>query len=189
VSGDLVTFSPRLQTALSFLSAARQADPDPETAVVYMTALSDISDDAIERACHELAKRPRKDFEPALPTVGTIRETALALQQADADLAARAKLLPWPSKAQPDEPTFFCVQCFDEPNGFRVFACPGVGDQRDATMGLAPDRHPCGRPKSHRPHTYSERCGCVDTNPVIRAHRERARAAQRLRQADKGKHS
>lgn len=76
------------------------------------------------------------------------------------------------------EPRFYCLACLDEPNGWRIFWCRGDGRLRaqpeDKPRHLAgTDTQPCGRTKEHPPHSYSERCACRDTNPVIAEHRRR----------------
>lgn len=45
-----------------------------------------------------------------------------------------------------DEPTFACIKCWDEPNGWQ---------QRRICNG-----HECERRKPHAPHTFTMRCPC-----------------------------
>lgn len=160
----------RAQTALSYLSAARQANPDPETAGVYLTALSDVDPALLERACRELANEPRGEYGTALPDVGTIRRRCEALAVADQDRAERAKLLPMPASRR-NEPTYHCLQCFDEPNGWLVRVCPGDD------VGTVDEYH-CGRVHTHARHTFAMRCECLPTNPVIRWKKDRMRSGR-----------
>lgn len=80
-----------------------------------------------------------------------------------------------PARQDLGEPTYHCIDCKDEPNGWRVFWCPGVGDSHSGE--LLPGRAICARRHDHYPHSYVERCGCIDTNPVIQTHRLRMREA------------
>lgn len=63
-----------------------------------------------------------------------------------------------------------CQRCND--GGQELFRCDGgTGNRgsRDAHLRLAP----CGRRFPHAPHSYADRCACVETNPVIAARRLR----------------
>ena len=91
------------------------------------------------------------------------------------------------------EPTYHCPSCLDERSGWRLFWCPGVGDGRVHDFGV-PEAHVgrtrqvCGRFRAHDSHPYAERCTCVETNPVIQAHRQRSReAAEKYAARDKAK--
>jgi len=78
------------------------------------------------------------------------------------------------------QPTFYCADCQDEPSGWRIFECRGVGpfaSTRDKPY------FPCARLQEHGPHSYADRCHCLNTNPVTRAARERMVAAQERREA------
>ena len=82
-----------------------------------------------------------------------------------------------------DEPTFHCLECFDEPHGWRLHWCRGAGTSRVAVedkgsrfMGMA--TRECGRMKRHPPHSFTDPCACRDTNPVIARHRERLASYQ-----------
>ncbi len=75
-----------------------------------------------------------------------------------------------------DEPTFHCLNCFDEPAAWRFWWCQGKGKQRDLVPTERVSSFPicdCGRWKPHGPHTYMARCECSDTNPIIGEHRRR----------------
>lgn len=83
-----------------------------------------------------------------------------------------------------DEPTFACTGCFDEPNGWRSFWCPGAGRLHLASRpdwAYGPTLG-CGVSKSHDAHAYVERCECFGTNPVVRARKEREARQARERQ-------
>jgi len=78
-----------------------------------------------------------------------------------------------------NEPTFHCAVCRDEPSGWRAFECRGSGL---SASGIEKRYVPCARLREHYAHSYVERCGCYDTNPVTKAIRERMAAAQAKRQ-------
>ena len=143
--------SVRLDAALSKLATARAATVDEFTLLTYADVLADVDVSLIERACFEMAKAPRADFEAALPSAGAIRAQAEHLSSADRVRTAAAKLLPMP-KSEDDEPRYFCSECCDEPSGWRILTCP-----------LAP----CGRLKAHVPHPYAVHCHCWHVNPAV----------------------
>lgn len=176
---------PSAGAALARLAIARGSVPDEATAVIYLDLLQDVDAACLAEACDELAREPRREFESALPDVGTIRARAEDVGRRWRAEAAHAKLLPAPHKSHDREPTFFCLDCLDEPNALRIFWCYGVGSQR-VGIDAKPDRahgaiHPCGRLQEHGPHTYAERCQCSETNPVIARARERERASKAKR--------
>lgn len=180
---SILTPIERVSGALTYLSAARQASIDEETFGVYMLALNGLEPDVIERACYALGAKQRKAFEPAMPTVGDIREACGDVAREDAATQAKALLLPAPPTKE-NEPTFHCFECMDEPNGWRLFYCLGKGDLHQ----FAPPAHapgpvfPCGRLKRHPPHTYAERCKCLATNPVIARAKEFANVSRLKRE-------
>ncbi len=181
----------RRREALKFLALARQADPDVATASAYLVALRDLDPGLLEEACYQLANEPRPDYGSALPDVGTIRARASRVARERREAERRAKVvLALPTRSGPDEPTFFCTRCFDEPSGWQIVWCPGTGDARQVEppkRALETRIAPCGRRPNpgldHLPHTYAERCGCYETNPVIARHRERERKRQQERAA------
>ena len=85
----------------------------------------------------------------------------------------------------PDEPTFFCYLCQDEPSGWRSVWCPGSGrgwqaDPHERHMALT--RQVCARPLAHAAHPWVEKCACAAVNPVAATARARgARATSRPR--------
>lgn len=150
--------------ALKFLAVARQADPDFETSGVYLIALADLDSRLVMRACRQLALEPRLDFMPAMPAVGTIRALVAELARADAEAERHARYLPRPAS---DEPTYVCLTCLD---GYWVksFWCPGRGsDQPKHARHDGLVTRPCVRRNLHAPHTWTEKCSCVETNPVV----------------------
>lgn len=143
--------------ALIGLSIARQATFPAEQHDVYEDLLSDISDQGLIDACRELARKPRANFEPAMPAVGDIRRVVseLDLQRRNRPIAR--------ALTSGGEPSFYCNRCED--NGWIVGNCPG---------GLM---RVCGRPNklewadeggphaiAHAPcnhaHTYVRACVC-----------------------------
>lgn len=165
----------RHQHALKFLATARQADIDLEAGGVYLIALRDIDPSALEAACRRLAQQSRKDYEPAMPTVGAIRALAEQLAR-EAEDAAHLKRLPPPTRDDEDGPRYACPDCQDGEWGPAMW-CPGSGAERATTKH---ERHAkletvnCGRPKPHAAHTFVQRCHCWGRNPnVERKRRER----------------
>lgn len=169
--------------ALKFLSVARQAEMDFDASGVYLIALADLDPALVMRACRELAHEPRREFEAAMPPVGTIRARVEQLAREDAKAAREARYLPMPP--DDDEPRYICLQCHD---GYWVTSawCPGSGSQKAAT------KHPrhehlsyrlCDRRKGHAAHTWTWVCSCVATNPVI----QKARESQRDRLEARGR--
>lgn len=77
-----------------------------------------------------------------------------------------------------DEPTFECVSCWDETNGWTFLWCPGEGKLRARAEDKPKraDEMPmtrCGRPHAHRQHLFVVRCHCWPGNTVARVRRER----------------
>lgn len=166
--------------ALSRLAIARATTLDDITLSVYLDALADVSPNVLAEACAELARLPRRDYDSALPSVGTIRERCSAVLEVRAANERVANLLSMPDTENPDVPTFFCTECLD--TSWRLFDCAGKGDKSSLSTLPRYTRYPCGRPKSHPRHTFAERCACVPMNPVIAAWRERDRAAKQKRE-------
>lgn len=92
MTGIPITPIERVEAALIYLSAARQAQMDETTCGVYMLALNDLEPSLIERACYTLAKAERAPYEPPMPSVGTIRALCRHLL-ADSNVAQTAKML------------------------------------------------------------------------------------------------
>jgi len=160
----------RLTRALAALAVARGAEADEFALQVYLEALSDVDVRLLERACFDLAREPRAEFESALPPVATIRSQASAILRVDSKVQAEAQLLPMP-KSQDDEPRYFCPDCLDEPNGWRVHQCSGwkapVVDERTTARLEGLDGRHCGRRIQHIAHSFCERCHCWQRNPVV----------------------
>lgn len=156
--------------ALSRLAIARASELDDLTAQVYLEGLADIEPQTVSRACADLAKLPRRDYDTALPSVGTIRERCQMVSAAELAAEAAAKMLPMPV-TEDDEPRYFCLDCFD--TAWRLFDCAGKGPQASLEKIPTLTRFPCARLKAHPPHSYAEPCKCIDTNPVIAADRKR----------------
>lgn len=182
IAGEMVVVE-----ALSRLAIARGGVLDEITLSVYLDTLDDQSPQLVARACATLAKTPREEFGPVVPAVGTIRELVGKIAREDSEREAAKRLLPAP-KRDSDEPVFFCLNCHDEPNGWSITWCPGVGDVRELSptdRALSTRICPCGQGQRHRAHTYAERCPCLETNPIIARHRERVHG----RQTPAGSHS
>lgn len=170
--------------AISRLAIARGATmTDERIGDVYLDALADLDPNLVRRACADLAKLPRAEFEPMMPSVGAIRVVCGDLAQTDAAEAAKRLLGPAPNRDR-DEPTYYCPNCHDEPNGWRLYECRGSGP-----LAATLDRpySPCGRAKTHGPHSFAERCACLPHNPVIREAKERMRAFRQKRDDEHGR--
>lgn len=175
--------SEALLRALGALALAKQAEFEAEAIAVYAHVLRDLEPSAVVAACEALAAEPWEDFRPVMPAAGVIRDRAEDILAERRAAATAARLLPMPA-ADEDGPRFFCVRCLDEPSGFRLWWCAGVGSEADAPSGWRLAR--CGRTHPHHGHSYVDRCGCVDTNPVIAQHRARMRAHQVRRASPRG---
>jgi len=165
----------RVTKALINLALARQAEFDEEAQRVYLHILRDTDPALVARACGTWADRPRGEFAPAMPTAADIRILAEEIGRGDEAERRAARVLPLP-KSEEDEPRYFCADCKDEPNGWRIFWCHGSGKLRSFDVGDwngALSRVDCGRHAIHLPHTYAAKCGCYETNPVIQQARER----------------
>lgn len=84
------------------------------------------------------------------------------------------------------EQTFACLTCRDESSGYRLFWCPGSGEQFagwDAKTNWYREFATCAchRPNTHGPHTWAGRCECWQTNPTVLARRDRAVERQAAR--------
>lgn len=170
--------------ALVRLAAARGGLLDDVTSEVYLERLSRFDPHLVKRACEHWSDVPRQEYQPVLPPVGTLIETAERFAREDAAKESAARLLPAPV-AEPDEKPYFCLECRDEPHGWRSFWCRGVGA---FASGGGPDGTPiasrtCARRASHGPHVYVERCGCYDVNPNSAADRRRMEAFRQRKQS------
>lgn len=175
--------NPRVLKALVSLAIARQADFEDDAQRVYLHVLGDCDAALVARACEQLAREPRGEFESAMPAAAVIRERVRLIAIADTEAAAVKRLAPMPAR-EDDEPTFHCRECHDEPNAWRPFWCPGAGKYRvmDRPARATGARRQCARPQPHEQHGYVERCECSDTNPVIAAARQRFYASRPKRE-------
>lgn len=167
--------------AVAQLALARGSSIDTPTVLVYQDALGDLDPVMVERACFDLARVTRKDYESALPSAPAIRERVGQIAKADEAVAKAARMLPEP-KSDDDGPRFFCVACHDEPSGWQTVRCGGSGPH--AGRALPPheqqlDAQHCGRRDNHPSHTFVVRCTCWQRNPVV----ARRKAAQQARKA------
>jgi hypothetical protein len=155
--------------SIARLALARGADGDEFTSSVYLETLIDLDADVMRRACSGLSKQSRGEFESAMPSVGQIRERCAEIAQTDLETQQRMLLGAAP-KSENHEPTFYCLDCQDEPNGWRESRCRGVAPFAASDDGKY---SPCGRTHSHLPHPFVDRCRCLPHNPVIAAARDR----------------
>lgn len=166
----------RMLQALGELAIARGAALDELNTPVYSKALLDVEPGLLERACFALGREPRRDYEPALPTVGDILERVREIGRADAEVARAANLLPAP-KSDEDGPRVFCVDCQDESSGWRTLRCGGVGRHERRVEASGRDVHlpmeSCGRRQEHAAHTFTVRCHCWQRNPEVDRRKQR----------------
>jgi len=173
--------------AVARLAIARAAEIDEFMSQVYVQTLEDLDAGLVRRACGYLARLERGEFESAMPSVGTIRNTCATIAAEDARANAQ-KLLGAMPKSDRAEPTYYCLDCHDEPSGWRVFTCRGVGE---GASTADTKWTPCGRIKPHGAHSFAEKCVCLPYNPVSKAARDRMAVAQvkrTTRAQRKGRH-
>lgn len=160
-----------LLTALKALAIARSTEADEAVLAVYLHSLSDLDVELVTRACERLGKQPRLEYQAALPEVGLIRAEVAVIAREDREAARVRQLAPHTTTGDGDPRTWvYCTLCLD--TSYRNFRCDGgSGECGDRDTALRIVR--CARRHSHFPHSYSERCQCYDTNPVIARRRER----------------
>jgi len=166
-----------VKTALQALAIARSSEADEAVLAVYLHELADLDRGLVMLACERLAKLPRREYQAALPDVGTIREEVVRIGR-EKDREARMRRLAPVSPGADFRTYVHCRECHD--GGWQMARCTGgTGERglRDPDLRLVP----CGRRAAHTAHSYAERCPCVDINPVIARRRERA--AEKARQA------
>lgn len=147
---ELLATSAVIGTSVLRLSIARGGGVlDDITSDVYVRGLLECDAELVQRACDALSREPREDYQQAMPPLPTILERVRAIHRADIEARARAKALP----PAPNERTFACYKCEDDPAGWMVIMrCPDVD---------------CGEPHykqgervEHTPHTFTVRCPC-----------------------------
>jgi len=157
-----------VKTALQALAIARSSEADEAVLAVYLHELADLDRGLVMLACERLAKLPRREYQAALPDVGTIRAEAMLVQVERDREAARRRLAPIPE--QEDRRMYrHCLDCQD--SGWRLFRCTGqTGDRglRDPELTLLG----CARRAQHQAHSYADRCQCIETNPMIARRRD-----------------
>lgn len=124
--------------ALGRMVVLRGGALDSVVAEAYIDRLKDCDPTLVERACEELGDQSPDQYETKVPPCPDI----LAIVER---LESEATVLAFPLPPDPDEPTYACHWCRDDPAGFRAFECPEV---------------PCGRKRDHSPHSYVARCHC-----------------------------
>jgi hypothetical protein len=151
--------------ALTRLCVARGGAIDDTASEVYLDRLARFSPGLVRRACERWMDVPRREFETALPDVGKLIQTIEHIAEEDAAELRRAKYLPAPRDE--DGPRYVCLACHD---GYWVISmwCPGRGtDAKRHARHEGLVTRDCGRRKHHQPHTWTEKCACVETNPVV----------------------
>lgn len=157
-----------LRTSLQALAIARSTEADDAVLAVYLHSLSDLDPALVCAACERLAREPRKDYQAALPEVGLIRAEASKLARELRESESQKRLAPPPDDADP-RTWVHCPTCAD--TSWQSLRCHGGSKSHGDRDAHLPRFH-CGRRHPHRPHTYTERCGCFATNPVIASRRK-----------------
>lgn len=67
--------------ALAWLAETRREPLSEPALLVYSSVLADCDLEDVRTACDELAREPRREFEPTFPVVGTIIERAEAARR------------------------------------------------------------------------------------------------------------
>lgn len=87
-----MTENQRKIVALVKLGIARQSPLEEAGQQVYLEQLASVPSDILERACVELARIPRDDYEPAFPSLGIVIERCRMVRDHDAAMAAPKQL-------------------------------------------------------------------------------------------------
>jgi hypothetical protein len=149
--------------ALVRMADAKAAEMSDGQMRSYLDLLADIPTPLLSASCVRLAKAATF----GLPTVGDIRTVADEIQLAAAERRALAA-----AESRPDDEDrrqwVHCQLCQDDDGAWRQMYCPGAGAARDdaafareqvlQALHVLPQN--CGDLKSHRPHSYVERCAC-----------------------------
>lgn len=78
--------------ALIKLGIARQSPQDDASQIVYVEGLESVPSDIVERACSQLAREPKNDYEPAFPSLGALIQRCREVRDHD-DMASAPKQL------------------------------------------------------------------------------------------------
>lgn len=134
--------------ALFHLARARSAPFEKLQQDAYLDVLDDISVEGLLAACRLLARRPRADYEPLMPTAGDIRRAVREAREAsERERDDSLRRLVAPSEEQ--ESRYRCATCRD--TGWQEHRCAGYPN------------HSCGRPQAKLrcyPHPYVTPCAC-----------------------------
>lgn len=87
-----MTEAMRKLAALMKLAAARQSPIDELAQQVYLEGLERVPSDIVERACQQLAMRPKNDYEPMFPSLGIVVEECKAVRDHDDSMNAPKQL-------------------------------------------------------------------------------------------------
>lgn len=150
--------------ALTELAAARRETLAKVDFDVFARGLEAFTVGSIVRACKSLEAEAPPAFGARFPELHMLKARIREIEAEDAQRERERQYLPLPDD---DGPRYVCLACRD---GFWVLSCwcPGRGSNLP--------KHPrhddlvtrdCGRRKVHAPHTWTERCACVETNPVV----------------------
>ncbi len=168
-----MTDGQRIGRALVRLGIARQSPCDEGTQQVYGEALVLFPPTVVETSCRTLSLEARPEFSTAFPDLGTI----IAACTAETERLKVDTLKLIAAQRPEHEPTYYCLDCRDEPNGWRIWFCRGVNETRTIlTQGLSV--HACGRMQDHPAHTYAEPCACLPHNPEIARAKARMQASR-----------
>ena len=171
MSHALVQATLAVGEALAKLALARGAALEREAAQVYLEDLADLPPGLVVDACQALRREAKAEYEPAMPTVGTIRARVETVKR---ERENRVRALP----PAPNERTYRCQDCEDEPSGWRYWQCPGrdvEGPQRVSEKAVKN----CGKFAAHPPHAYVTRCVCWLRRNAERLEYSRQQAIQK----------
>ena len=173
-----MTDSQRITRSLVKLGIARQSPCDEGTQQVYGEALVLFVPAIVEAACRTLSLEARPEYSTAFPDLGTIVQACR-----DEEAKRKADTLKLIASKRPEhEPTYYCPDCRDEPNGWRIWWCRGI-PQTLEIIPKSPHVHACGRMQEHPAHTYAEPCACIPHNPEIARAKERMNASRQKKSA------
>lgn len=170
------TVNSDVRRALSGLALALNHTLEAPQLMAMALTLRDLDSHLIRRACLQLASSATFWPKPV-----EIRRVCEQLAHTAAEAEAAAKLCPMPDDADP-RTWVHCQDCQDDPSGWCLWYCRGGGVLADRDRPSPDRRHQsmayCGRKLIHPPHSYTARCACYETNPVIARKREAARSSR-----------
>lgn len=93
----------RKLNALLRLGILRQAPQELETLKAYIEELEPMPSDVVEICCQKIARRPKGEYEPAFPAIGTILQECRSHQARVMQEIETSRLLNPPAVSVPSE--------------------------------------------------------------------------------------